>query len=67
MRDRLDRALDTYPDYPPGCRPCDLEPRGFAEETIWNHRCMPIHTDHSNRVRLYLMVLHCSWICTGVC
>jgi hypothetical protein len=25
MRDRLDRALDRYPDYPPGCRTEDCD------------------------------------------
>jgi hypothetical protein len=39
MRDFRDRALDRYPDYPPGFRPCDLEPRFDVREVPVVEHC----------------------------
>lgn len=61
MRHSLNRALDTHPDYPPGFRPGDFEPRDLPQEN-WNHGCTLIHTHHSRSVWLRLMELHRSLI-----
>lgn len=66
MRHFLDRALDSYPDYPPGFRPVDLEPRDLEREKYDCHRYRPMNADDSMWEWLYWVRLHSCLICVGV-
>jgi hypothetical protein len=63
MRDLQDRALDYYPHYPPGFRPCHLEPRSSGEEKNWNLDYPPMQLGHAQWHWLHLVDLHYCFIC----
>ncbi len=66
MRNFLDRALDSYPDYPPGFRPGDVEARHPREENNFSHGFTQMNTDYLNARRGHSMILQQEWICLAL-